>query len=110
VFGGTLRGVHLGVSRLIHGPQVEIRPGEYGPAVEVPRTVKDAQVIMQTGDLYGPMNKLGIPEPAHDRAFLAAAPEVVAGHGAVVDMEMPYGSAAAARASHPALMVQHDAL
>jgi hypothetical protein len=110
LFGGGLRGVHLGVSRLIHGPQVEIRPGEYGPAIEVPQTVKDANVVMQTGDLYGHSNKLGIPEPEHDRAFLAAAPEVAAGHGAVVDMELPYGTAAAARTSHPDLMVRHDAL
>jgi hypothetical protein len=110
-FGGTLRATHLGLSRLIHGPQVEIRPGEYGPAVEVPQTVKDATVVMQTGDLYGQMNKLGVPEPVHDRAFLSAAPDVVAGHGAVVDMELPRPNIHdAVRETHPELMGRYDQL
>jgi hypothetical protein len=111
VFGGTIRATHLGISRLIHGPQVEIRPGEYGPAIDVPDSVKGAAQIMQTADLYGPMNKLGVPEPVHDRAYLSALNDVVAGHGAAIDMELPRPNIHdAVRETHPELMGRYDQL
>ena len=72
ILGGAFRGAHLTIRRL------------QGKGVELPPAVRDAALVVESRDLYGDKNALGLPAAAHEAALDRAVADVSRGRAADV--------------------------
>ena len=96
LLGGAFRGVHLGIRKLRNAGH------------EVPPAVRDASLVLESRELYGDKNALGVPAAAHEATLDRAVVDVA--HGRPIDTSglPPPSIHDAVRASNPELMDRYD--
>lgn len=77
LFGGAFRAAHLGIRHMI------------AKGVDVPPAVRDASLVMESKELYGDKNALGVPAAAHEAAIDRAVGDAMAGRAASVEDIVP---------------------
>jgi len=100
LLGGLFRGAHLTIRRL------------QGKGIDLPPAVRDAALVVESRDLYGDKNALGVPAAAHEAALDRAVADVSRGRSAdVADVVgVPPTIHEQVRETHPELMQKYDAL
>lgn len=98
VLGGAFRGTHLAIRKLM------------GHGVEVPPAVRDAALAVESRDLYGSKNPLGVPAAAHEAKFDQAVGDIAMGRPVSVS-DLPTSTIHdTVRNTHPDLMARYDQL